>query len=109
VSSGCTVRGNTCRGNGYLTGDGAGIHATGDDNRIEGNNCTVNDRGIDVDLAGNFITRNTCSGNTTDWDIVANNVYGPILDRRAPASAAVLGVSGPGSLGTTDPNANFTY
>lgn len=41
--------------------------------------------------------------------IVANNVYGPIIDRRAPASAAVLGVSGPGSLGSTDPNANFTY
>ena len=108
-SSGCVIHLNTCSGNGNGAGDGAGIHATQSDNRIEGNNCTGADRGIDVDAASNFIIKNTCSGNTTDWDILANNVYGPILDRRVPISAAVLGVSGPGSLGTTDPNANFTY
>ena len=108
VSDGCLVLANTCTSNGN-GGSGAGIHATGSDNRIEGNHCSRADRGIDVDFAGNIIIKNTCSGNTTDWDIVANNVYGPIIDRRAPASAAVSGFSAPDSTGSTHPNANFSY
>jgi parallel beta-helix repeat protein len=104
----CVIRGNTCMDSG-LSGDGAGIHATGADNRIEGNNCTLADRGIGVDLAGNIIIKNTCSGNTIDWVLVANNVFGPIIDRRAPASAAVSGFAAASSLGSTDANANFSY
>ena len=100
---------NTLDGNGAATGDGAGILLTSIDNRVEGNNCTDNDRGVDVNAGGNFIVRNTCTGNTTNWDIVANNVCGPIVDRTAPASAAILGNSGASSLGSTEPNANFTY
>jgi len=110
VTSACLVLANTCSMNGNGPSNGAGIRATGADNRIEGNNCTTADRGIDVDGAGNIIIKNTCSGNTiANWDIVANNVVGPILDRTAPASAAILGNSAPSSLGSTDPNANFTY
>ncbi len=105
----CIIRGNTCAANGSGFGDGAGIHATASDNRIEGNNCTFGDRGIDVDAAGNIIIKNTCSGNTIDWSIGANNVFGPIIDRRAPASAAVSGFAAASSLGSTDPNANFSY
>jgi hypothetical protein len=108
-SSACIIRGNICSINGNGTGDGANIHATGSDNRIEGNNCSVADRGIDVDLAGNIIIKNTCAGNTTDWVIAANNVFGPIIDRRAPASAAVSGFAAASSLGSTDSNANFSY
>jgi len=104
----CRVTDNTCDFNGN-GGDGAGIHATGGNNRIEGNNCTSADRGIDVDLASNIIIRNTCSGNTINWTIAANNVVGPILDRRAPASAAISGNSAPDSTGSTHPNANFSY
>jgi len=103
-----SYRGNTSTSNG-VGGDGAGIRATGADNRIEDNNCTGADRGIDVDAAGNVIIRNTCSGNTTDWVVVANNVVGPILDRRAPASAAINGFAAPDSTGSTHPNANFSY
>lgn len=103
------IRGNTCSGNGNGAGSGAGVHATGSDNRIEDNQCTGADRGVDVDVAGNIIVRNTCAGNTFDWDVVANNVFGPIVDRRAPASAGVLGFVGASSLGTTDANANFSY
>lgn len=105
----CVIRGNTCSSNGSGTGDGAGIHATSNDNRIEGNNCIGADRGIDVDVAGNLIIKNTCSGNTINWAIAANNVCGPILDRTAPASAAISGNSAPDSTGSTHPNANFTY
>ncbi|MFO0835899.1 MAG: right-handed parallel beta-helix repeat-containing protein [Phycisphaerales bacterium] len=103
----CTITGNTCTLNG--TGDGAGIHATGSDNRIEANNCTSADRGIDVDGAGNIIIKNTCSGNTTNWEMVANNIYGPIIDRSGAATAAVSGSSAASTLSSTDPNANFTY
>ncbi len=107
-TSGSVIRSNTCAANG-AGGDGAGIHAASTDNLIEGNNCSGADRGIDVDLAGNIIIKNTCSGNTTNYDIVANNVYGPIIDRTAPASPAVLGNSADSSLGSTDANANFSY
>ena len=106
--SSCVIRGNTCSTNG-LTGDGACIHVTGADTRIEGNNCTGTDRGIDVDTAGNMIIRNTCSGNTINWVIAANNYYGPIIDRTGVATAAVNGPAAAGTLATTDPNANFSY
>ncbi len=109
VSHECMVLANTCSSNGSGAGDGAGIHATGIGNRIEGNTCSTADRGIDVDGSGNIIIRNTCSGNTTNWDIVANNVYGPIIDRTVPTSPAVSGNSAASSLGSTDPNANFSY
>ncbi len=90
-------------------GAGAAIHVTNNDNYIAGNLCTQSDIGVDVDLSGNMIVRNFCSGNIVNWDIVANNVVGVVVDRSAPASAAILGSSGLGSTGTTDPNANFTF
>ncbi len=99
------VRGNVCQGNGN-GGDGAGIHVEGTDNRIDANNSTDADRGIDVDFAANFITRNTCSGNTTNWDVVAANNILVVLVVDAPA---VLGNSGGVSPGSTDPNANYSY
>lgn len=109
VDSGAFVLNNTCSSNGLSSGNGAGIHAIGSDNRIEGNNCLFADRGIDVDGLGNVIVRNTVSGNTTNWTIAASNVVGPIIDRTAPGGAAISGNSAAGTMGTTDPNANFTY
>lgn len=108
VGGQCSVTANSCTSNGN-GGDGAGIHTTGGDNRIEGNNCMLADRGVEIGGAGNIIIKNTCSGNTIDWVIVANNVFGPIIDRRAPASAAVSGFTAASTLGSTDPNANFSY
>jgi parallel beta-helix repeat protein len=105
VSSGCLVLNNACSFNGN-NGDGAGIHATGADNRIEANTCASADRGFDVDAAGNILTRNTASGNTNNWDIVANNKCLVVLGVNAPA---ITGNSGGAALGSTDPNANFTY
>lgn len=109
ATSDCTIRGNTCIANGFGAGDGAGIHLSGGGNRVEGNLCSDNDRGVDTDSGGNFIVRNTCAGNTTAYFLAANNVFGPIVDRRAPASAGVNGFAAPSSLGSTDPNANFSY
>jgi len=108
-NNGCVIRGNNCLANGNAAGDGAGIHATLFDNRIEGNNCTNADRGIDVDAPGNIIIRNTCAGNTTNWTIVANNYYGPIIDRLGVVTAAVNGSAAADTLASSHPNANFSY
>ena len=107
ASSGCLIRGNTCNSNGS-PGNGAGIHITSTDNRIEGNNCTGADRGIDIDSTGNIVIRNTCSGNSVNWDIVAGNALAPIVFA-ANNAANVVGSTYAGSLGSSDPNANFTY
>jgi len=86
VNSGAYVTGNNSTVNGLGGADGAGIHATGANNRIDGNHVTINDRGIDVDAAGNTIVRNSASGNTTEYDIVAGNDTGPITTAAAATS-----------------------
>jgi hypothetical protein len=106
VGSGCMVRGNDCSANGSGAGDGAGIQATGNANRIEGNTCSGADRGIRAIFFGNFITRNTCSGNTTNWDVAAGNIC---LVVTAASGAAISGNAGGVAPGSTDPNANFSY
>lgn len=108
VFSDCLVSRNTSVDNGLII-LGAGIHAIGGENRIDGNHCGGSDRGIDVDNGGNVIIRNTCSGNTTNWTIVASNYYGPIIDRTGVVTAAVNGNSAVGTLASTDPHANFSY
>jgi hypothetical protein len=107
--SSCLVLANHCTSNRQDALGGAGIRVVGSDNRIEGNVCNTSDRGIDVGNAGNVVIRNACTGNGTNWLIIANNVVGPIIDRSAPASAAINGNSAPDSTGSTHPNANFTF
>ncbi len=107
VAGQCFVLANSCTNNSLSSTVGAGIRTTGINNRIEGNNCTAADRGIYVDAAGNIIIKNTCRGNTVNWFIVAGNAYGPIV--ATPAGAAVNGNTAAGALGSTDPNANFSY
>lgn len=102
------IRGNNCADNGS-SGSGAGIHITGSDCRVEANSCSTADRGVEVGGAGNVIFRNTCSGNTLDWSIAANNYYGPIADRRGVATAAVNGFAAGSTLGLTDAHANWSY
>jgi parallel beta-helix repeat protein len=87
VSSDCRVVSNTCYSNGNGASDGAGIHATNSDNRIEGNHVSDNDRGIDCNPAsGNLVIRNSASGNTTNYDIAAGNDAGPIGSAAAATS-----------------------
>jgi parallel beta-helix repeat protein len=107
--SACTIRNNTCSSNGVSAANGAGIRASSSDNCIDGNNCTSSNRGITVDGSGNFIVRNTCSGNTVNYQIAVNNRYGPILNISASGTLAVIGSSASGTLGSADPHANFTY
>jgi hypothetical protein len=51
------------------SGDGAGIHVTGDGNVILSNHCTYNDRGLDIDNNTNYSSQNTLNGNTTNEDL----------------------------------------
>ena len=102
------IESNTAAANGSSTGDGAGIHLTSGDCRVEGNNVIDNDRGIDVDGAGNFIVRNSASGNTSNYVLVAGNAVGAIV---VTVASGVVNGTGPlaSSLGSTDPWANFSY
>lgn len=106
--SSCIILNNNLSGNGTAISNGAGIYVTGSDNRIEGNNSTGADIGLDVDGSGNFIVRNICSGNGINWSIAAGNAVAPIVNASTNA-AGINGNSYTGSLGSTDPNANFTY
>lgn len=105
-SSRCTIRGNTCTSN-RLSGLTAAIRVFGSQCRIEGNTCTDSDRGINTNFSGNIIIRNTCSGNEINWAITSGNFYGPVV--APPQGEGFLGNTSPGGLGSTDPNANFSY
>lgn len=89
-------------------GTGAAIRVIGDQCRVEGNHCSTSDVGFDIGGSGSFIIRNTSVNNATDYSIVANNFYGPIIDRVATASQGMNGPSAPGTLGSSDPNANYS-
>ena len=107
INAGCTAIGNVCDGNGAGAGVGAGIHVLGIRSRIEGNNLTNNDRGLDVDGPGNIAVRNTASGNSVaNWDIAGNN-FGIYIN--GASHVGFVGASGGASMGSTDPNANFSY
>jgi hypothetical protein len=100
------IIGNACDGNG-TTSTAAGILIGGADCRVEGNLSTDNDWGIRATLAGSFIARNTCSGNTTlNWDIFSGNIC---LVVSATTAGAISGNSGGAAPGSTDPSVNFTY
>ncbi len=108
-SDSCLVTGNHCTGNGAGVGGGAGIHATGSDNRIDANNSIGSTLGLKVDGVTNLIIRNTCSAATPPtWDIALGNHVAPI-NQAGSNAAAILGNNYTGSLGSTDPNANFSY
>jgi parallel beta-helix repeat protein len=107
VPGNCTLLQNTCDANGQGAGIGAGLKVTGTDCRIDGNTIMRNDLGMDVQLTGNFIVRNTASGNTTNYQIVASNKVGVIVN--APNSVAISGATGGAGVGSTDPWANFSY
>ncbi len=87
----------------------AGIIVTGQNNELYGNFVGLSDFGIRVENDDNFITRNKCRDNGVNWFIVAGNFYGPIIDRTAVTPGGVFGNAASGTLGTSDPNANFSY
>ncbi len=109
VATRCFVTRNYCGFNRNPQGDGAGIFVDFSSSsycRIDGNHCTGNDRGIDVDGTVNFIVRNTCAANTTNFTIVGGN---SALCVGANLGGAINGSAGGASVGSTDPWANFGW
>jgi len=92
VSSECHIENNQSDYN----VSGAGIHALGEDNRIDGNSLTDNQIGLRADMSGNLIIRNSASGNDTNYVMAAGNRVGGIVN-----------VSG--GFTNTNPWVNFSY
>jgi parallel beta-helix repeat protein len=107
VPGDCSIVGNTCDANGQGAGEAAGIQVTGTDCRVDSNTMMRNDTGLEVQLTGNFIVRNTAAGNTTNYEIIANNKVGTIVS--APDSLAISGSTGGAGVGSTNPWSNFSY
>ncbi len=77
VHSSCHVRDNTCYGNGITGAGGAGVHVTGDANRIDGNHVGSGRYGIKVDSSGNLIIRNSARGVSTNYLFNGTQSFGP--------------------------------
>jgi parallel beta-helix repeat protein len=129
VVRGCFSVGNTGEGihvepgsaslvtDNHCLNNGSGIGITGSQTicggpgggkcRIDNNNVVNNHYGISVQHEGNLITRNSASGNDTNYFISANNKVGVIVS--APNSGAISGDTGGAGVGTTDPWANISY
>lgn len=105
VSDGCIIRNNTCFD--HPTGSGIDVFAGNDNARIEANHCYLNNIGVDCQATGCFIAQNTCSANTTNWDVAAGNIC--LVVQATPTGAAFSGDFGGTSPGSADPNANFSH
>jgi parallel beta-helix repeat protein len=89
---------NVCSYNGASGAtNSAGIRVNSYQNRIENNNLAGNqNRGLHVTVAGNFIIRNTATGNGVNYDITGTQTIGP-------------DVTAPGIITTNNPWANFEF
>jgi len=102
VNAGSLVRDNNIRDN-----TGAGVRVRGAGSRVDANNADTNGVGVLVEAAGNMVVRNTASSNTTNFDIAADNIAGPVIDPTAVSAPAILGNSGNGSVGSLSPWVNI--
>jgi len=109
VGPGCLVRGNHAET--HQNGPGsAGIRVTGVSSRLVGNLCSRGGLGMMVAAAKTLIQRNDCSENTTNWNIAASCVYGPVVNIVAPGSGTMSGNGTVAStLASADPFANFSF
>ena len=109
--NGCVILENNVVGN-VLIANSAGIHLTGTDsgaaNRLESNEVSLANPGIQVESGGNFIVKNIVAGGFTissPYRIANGNTLRVVL---APTSGPFDGKTGGSGLGSTDPWANFT-
>jgi hypothetical protein len=109
--SGCVILENNVVGN-ILSANNVGIHLTGTSNgaanRLESNQVSLANPGIQVDSNGNLLIKNTVAGGlfiTSPYRIANGNTLRVV---NTPASGAFDGTSGGNGLNSTDPWANFT-
>ena len=62
-----------------------------------------------ADNLANLIIKNSARANGTNYNFVASNDYGPIINLTGGGGAGVSGNSAVSTLATTDPWANFAY
>jgi hypothetical protein len=103
----CTVQGNTCVQFASGPFGAIAIHVSGDCT-VSDNHCSNHATGIKTDFGGNFIVRNTCSDNGTNWNISFNNLFGPVVDLTAAVDPGFNGNAAASSISSTHPNANFS-
>jgi parallel beta-helix repeat protein len=110
ASNDCYIARNQCSANGTKAAS-AGIHTTSDGNRIVDNSLIFNlDTGLRVDGTASLITGNNSRFSTTNYNIAAGNVYGPIVDDTdSSAAPAVSGNSATGTINNNHPWANFAH
>lgn len=92
IAAGGVVRDCAVAGSG---GSHANILITGPDGRIEANTCSGAGQGIKAAVAGSFIARNTCSGNSTNFALTGLHTMGPIvtISGTIPYAAGAAGLS----------------
>ncbi len=96
AGSNCQIVNNTCTNN--LYGTTAGIHVSGDANRIDSNLVASNVYGIRADIANNLVVRNAARDNSSgNYSFPAGSEYGQIITN--PGNAFVA----------TNPWGNFSY
>jgi parallel beta-helix repeat protein len=95
-----------CENNGYGGGDGAGIHVTGDDCRIQNNTVTDNDRGLDLDGSGSSVAGNIARDNTSNYEFAAGNHLDLLLSEVPQAITWPASLRFAGTLICTDTTTN---
>ncbi|MCF7848929.1 MAG: right-handed parallel beta-helix repeat-containing protein [Kiritimatiellales bacterium] len=89
--------GNQCDGNGpYLANTGAGIYVVNGACRIEGNQLTDNDYGLQGSGSTNLVVGNSAAGNADDYDVTGTQLKGTVI-------------TAPGTVSTKDSWANFEF
>lgn len=79
--AGDAIVGNVCISNGA-----SGISTISAGSVIRDNHVQANLRGIEVAFAGNLVVGNSARSNTTEYDIVAGNTVGPVVDETTVAT-----------------------
>jgi hypothetical protein len=106
IESRCSAVDNSLSSNFSDDAMDGGIRINGSDNCIVKNVSSINTCGIGCIGNGNFIARNICTGNATNWSIGANNRCHVLS---AANAGAISGNSGGVPLGSTDANTNYTF
>ena len=101
VISRCLIKTCTSSNNGF-----AGIHATGGDSRIDGNQSVANGIGVLVDGTVNLIVANSARDNSPNYSIMAGNRTATIV---VPAANDFISGNSGGSTFSTDAFANIAY
>jgi hypothetical protein len=93
----------------YAEGNSDGINVYEHRNVIDGNQVLNGGTGVKVTDSRNLIIRNTVANHDTNFDVAADNRFGPVVDITASGAPAFSGDSAADTTTSAHPWANFTY